>query len=139
GWKTRREMLKIGFLGIGGLSLAEMLRLQSEAALEPPKSDTAVILLWCGGGPSHLETYDMKPEAPVEIRGPMHSIKTNVPGIDVCELLPEHTKVADKFTIIRSVHHGNAGHPDGTFRFTSGFGEARTGGLLNSESAQPCI
>ena len=139
GRTTRREMLKVGSLGIGGLSLAELLRLKSEAAFEPAESDTAVIMLWCGGGQSHLETYDMKPEAPVEIRGPMHSIKTNVPGIDVCELLPEHAKVADKFTLIRSVHHKGSGHPGGTFRFTSGFSEARTGGLLNSESAHPCI
>ena len=136
---SRRALLRAGFLGIGSLSLAEMLRLRAEAGLKPHKSDTAVILLWCGGGPSQLETYDMKPDAPVEIRGPMNSIKTNVPGIDVCELLPEHAKVADKFTLIRSVHHGNAGHPDGTFRFTSGFGSDRVGGLLNSESAHPCI
>jgi hypothetical protein len=100
---SRREMLKIGFLGIGSLSLADLLKLKSEASVQTTDSDTAVILLWCGGGPSHLETYDMKPEAPVEIRGPMHAIKTNVPGINVCELLPEHTKVADKFTVIRSV------------------------------------
>src|SRR5690606_1581220 len=64
---------------------------------------------------------------------------TNVPGIDVCELLPEHAKVADKFTLIRSVHHKSPGHPDGTFRFTSGFGESRPGGLLSSQSAEPCI
>jgi hypothetical protein len=136
---SRREMMKIGFLGIGSLSLADLLKLKSEAALKTTDSDTAVILLWCGGGPSHLETYDMKPDAPVEIRGPMHSIKTNVPGIDVCELLPEHTKIADKFTVIKSVTHGSAGHPDGTWRFTSGFGDGRVGGMLGTESANPCF
>jgi len=61
-----------------------------------------VILLWQQGGPSHMETYDMKPEAPSEYSGPLRPIHTNVSGIEVCELLPMHAKIADKFTLIRS-------------------------------------
>lgn len=136
---SRRGFLRAGFLGIGSLTLADLLKQRAAAGFKPTESDTSVIVLWCGGGQSQLETYDMKPNAPSEIRGPMQSIKTNVPGIDVCELLPHHAKVADKFSLIRSVSHGHAGHPDGTFRFTSGFGEARVGGLLNAESKHPCI
>lgn len=136
---SRRGLLRAGFLGIGGLALADLLRLKATAAFKPSVSDTAVILLWCGGGPSQLETYDMKPDAPGEIRGPLQPIPTTVPGIDVCELLPHHAKVADKFTLIRSVHHGHSGHPDGTFRFTSGFGQDRAGGLLGTESKHPCF
>lgn len=139
GLVSRRALLQAGFLGIGGLTLADLLKQQAQAGFKPTASDTAVILLWCGGGPSQLETYDMKPAAPKEIRGPLNAIKTNVPGIEVCELLPEHAKVADKFTLIRSVSHGHAGHPDGTFRFTSGFGQDKVGGLLSSESKHPCI
>lgn len=139
GRMSRRALLQAGFLGIGGLTLADLLKLQAKGAIKPAQSETAVILLWCGGGQSQLETYDMKPEAPSEIRGPMHSIKSNVPGIDVCELLPLHAQVAEKFTLIRSVSHGHSGHPDGTFRFTSGFGQDRVGGMLSSESKHPCI
>jgi hypothetical protein len=136
---SRRGLLRAGFLGVGGLALADLLKLKANAAFKTSVSDTAVILLWCGGGPSQLETYDMKPDAPGEIRGPLQPIPTNVSGIDVCELLPHHAKVADKFTLIRSVHHGHSGHPDGTFRFTSGFGQDRAGGLLATESKHPCI
>src|SRR5688572_1263748 len=136
---SRRALLQAGFLGIGSLTLADLLRHQAQASFKPTVSDTAVILLWCGGGPSQLETYDMKPSAPTEFRGPLNAIKTNVPGIEVCELLPEHAKVADKFTLIRSVNHGHSGHPDGTFRFTSGFGQDKVGGMLSSESKHPCI
>ena len=100
GNKTRRAFLQAGFLGIGSLTLADLLKLQAKAAVKPIQSDTAVILLWCGGGPSQLETYDMKPDAPSEIRGPMNAIKSNVLGINVCELLPHHAQVAEKFTII---------------------------------------
>ena len=135
----RRTLLKAGFLGLGGLSLADLLRLQAEAAPSSARSDAAVILLWCGGGPSQLETYDMKPLAPAEIRGPLNPIKTNVPGIEVCELLPEHAKVADKFTLIRSVHHDEAAHPNGTFRFMSGFGKDQPGGPLGRQAADPCL
>ena len=136
---SRRAFLQAGFLGIGSLTLANLLKLQAKGAAKTVQSDTAVILLWCGGGQSQLETYDMKPDAPSEIRGPMNAIKSNVPGIDVCELLPHHAQVAEKFSLIRSVNHGHSGHPDGTFRFTSGFGQDKVGGMLSSESKHPCI
>src|ERR1043165_1852993 len=86
GRMNRRDLLRVGFLGVGGLTLADVLRLRAQAAARP--SDTAVILLFVHGGPSHLETYDLKPDAPDEIRGPFLPMRTNVPGIEVCEHLP---------------------------------------------------
>jgi len=87
----------VGLLGLGGLSLADLLRLRAQAAPGKPKKQTAVIFLWLNGGPSHLETYDPKTSAPAEIRGPFRAIKTAVPGLEVCELLPEHQGQEDYF------------------------------------------
>lgn len=122
---SRRECLRAGLLGIGGLTLADLLR--SQAAGAAPIRDTAVILLFVHGGPSHLETYDMKPLAPAEIRGPFQPIKTNVPGIEVCEHLPKHARIADKFTLLRSVAHDEADHFAGHRRFLSGYGKLKPG------------
>lgn len=122
---SRRDVLRAGFLGIGGLTLGQTLRL--EAASGVTAKDTAVILLFAHGGPSHLETYDMKPRATAEIRGPFDPIKTNVPGIDVCEHLPKHAKIADKFTLIRSCCHDEADHFAGHRRFLSGYGKLKAG------------
>src|SRR5262249_5350345 len=84
---SRRTFLRAGFLGLGSLSLANLFRLRAETATT---TDTAVILVFLGGGPSQLETYDMKPNAPDSIRGPFKPIATTVPGIEVCEHLPRH-------------------------------------------------
>jgi hypothetical protein len=119
GW-TRRHMLRVGFMGLGSLSLADLLRLEARAA-EKPKKETAVILVWVHGGPSHLETYDLKPEAPAEVRGPFRPAQTKVSGLEVCELLPEHARLADKFTLLRSVAHDQADHGFGTRRFLTGY------------------
>lgn len=121
---ARRRFLQAGFLGLGGLSLGQTLRLQAATGT---KSDTAVILLFVHGGPSHLETYDMKPLAAAEIRGPFTPIATNVPGIDVCEHLPKHARIADKFTLIRSCCHDEADHFAGHRRFLSGYGKLKPG------------
>jgi len=105
---------------MGGLGLSQCLRLQAEAKTKPATSDPAVILIWLHGGPSHMETYDLKPNAPVEYRGEFRPIQTVVPGIDICELLPQHAKVADRFNIIRSISHGFAQHAGGAGRLLSG-------------------
>jgi hypothetical protein len=105
---TRRTALKAGFLGILGLSLPDLLRLRAEGAAA--SKDTAVILLWLDGGPSQLETYDPKPEAPAEYRGPYGAIQTNVPGIRISETLPCHARLADKMVFVRSLHHDNGDH-----------------------------
>jgi hypothetical protein len=110
----RREMLRVGSLGAIGLSLPDLLRCEALAAAEEQRPAKSVILLWLWGGPSHLDTFDMKPTAPLEYRGPYEPVPTNVPGIEVCELLPHLAKRADKYAILRSLHcqsndHGIAG------------------------------
>lgn len=105
---SRRTALKAGFLGVSGLSMADILRLRAESGTA--KKDASVILLWLDGGPSQLETYDPKPEAPLEFRGPYESIETNVPGIRVSEMLPHHARHADKMVFVRSLHHDNGDH-----------------------------
>lgn len=122
GPQSRRSFLQAGFLGLGGMALGDLLRHRATAANSTPTKDDrpAVILIWLQGGPSHLETYDMKPMAPRDYRGEYNPIPTNVPGIDICEKLPLHAKVADKFTIIRSISHKFANHAGGAGRFLSG-------------------
>jgi hypothetical protein len=109
---TRRGFLKAGGLGICGLTLADLLRCEAQAS-SAGKSENSVILLWMRGGPSQHETWDPKPLAPVEYRGDFGSTQTAVPGIDIVDLLPKCAKVMDKFSIIRSLHHTNAGHSAG--------------------------
>ncbi len=99
-------------------------------------ADTSVILIWLQGGPGHMETYDMKPDAPIEYRGECRPISTVVPGMDVCELLPLHAKVADRFNIIRSISHGFANHAGGAGRFLSGFNPLRP---LDPLAQFPCL
>src|SRR6266852_4882474 len=104
---TRRTALKAGFCGLLGLSLGDMLKLQARAQATRNKS---VILMWLDGGPSHMETYDPKPEAPTEYRGPYGVINTNVPGIRIADILPRHARHADKMVFLRSMHHDNGDH-----------------------------
>jgi hypothetical protein len=105
---ARRTALKAGLLGVSGLTLAERLRLEAQGAAA--RKDTSVILIWLDGGPSQLETYDPKPEAPVEYRGPYDVIDTNVPGILISETLPNHARHADKMVFVRSLHHDTGDH-----------------------------
>lgn len=114
----RREFLRAGTLALGGVTLPELLR--SQAATGSTRSETSVILFWMWGGPSQLETYDMKPEAPTEYRGPLNPISTNVPGMDICEYMPRQAKIADKFSIIRSLHHKMSAHNDGSIEVLTG-------------------
>ena len=118
---SRRSVLQAGSLLLGGLGLGDLFRLRAHAATQgaTPK-ETSIILVWLEGGPSQLETYDMKPEAPAEYRGEFRPIPTCVPGMDVCELLPHHVRVADKFNLIRSITHDIADHPGAAGRFLTG-------------------
>ena len=97
----RREFLQLGMAGAGSLSLANILKLRAEAATGTrPRS---VIMVCLAGGPSHLDTYDPKPDAPIEYRGEFRPIQSNVPGFDVCEHLPLQAQIADKLALVRSV------------------------------------
>jgi len=112
-------VLRAGLLGLGGMSLASLLRERAAADLSVAR-DTSIIFLFLHGGPSQLETYDLKPLAPSEIRGPCMPIRTNAPGIELCELLPLHARTAHRFTLIRSCTHGEGGHFEAHGRFMSG-------------------
>ena len=109
---SRRGFLQLGGLGVGTLALPDLLRLRAAGAVsQRPKS---VILIWLAGGPSHLDMYDLKPDAPAEFRGEFRPIATSVPGIDISEHLPLQAKIMDKLAIVRSAYHTNAGHGMGS-------------------------
>src|SRR5216683_926722 len=102
---TRRDMLWAGGLGLFGLGLADYLRLLDGHAAKSFGKAKSCILLFLYGSPSQLETFDMKPDAPVEIRGELKPIRSSLPGADVCELLPNAARVMDRVTLVRSVTH----------------------------------
>jgi len=116
----RREFLRTGLTGLASLSLPTLLRLRSQAAATNQSEPTAVILVWLIGGASHLETYDPKPLAPSAYRGPYSPIATNTPGLDICELLPRHAQIADKFSILRSMVHTGFCHQQGAQQLLTG-------------------
>jgi hypothetical protein len=98
---TRRDFLRVGALGLGGLTLPDILRLQVQAGQR--KQPRAVIMVCLAGGPSHLDTYDLKPDAPVEYRGEFQPIHSKVPGFDLCEHMPLQAQIADKLALVRTV------------------------------------
>ncbi len=114
----RREFLRVGALALGGLGLSDLLA--ARAAAGTSASDASVILFWMWGGPSQLETYDPKPDAPAEIRGPFRPISTSVPGLDLCELFPLQARLADKVALVRSLHHTMSAHNDGSIEVLTG-------------------
>lgn len=122
---------------MGGFGMSDLFRMReaeaaSRAAADP---DTSVIFVWLPGGPPHMEMYDMKPDAPADYRGVFNPIPTNVAGLDVCELMPLHAKTADRFNIIRSVHHNFADHGGGHKRFQTGRIPATPTGTINDAPA----
>jgi hypothetical protein len=117
---TRRGFLEAGVLGIGGLGLADCLKLRAAAATDAPP-DTNVILFWLSGGPGHMETWDPKPEAPLEFRGPLGAIGTSVPGVAFGELLPKQAGLMDQLAILRTVNHGSGDHTKGNHWMLTGF------------------
>ena len=108
---SRRTFLRNGVLALGGLSLPQLLA--ARAAAGTSRTDTSVILLYLHGGPSQLETYDLKPDAPIEYRSIFRPIDTNVAGLEICEHFPRQARIADKFSVIRSLTHDVNIHSDG--------------------------
>src|SRR5207302_6153415 len=115
---ARRDLLRFGLTGFASLGLTDLLRLRAEAATAG--RDTSVILVWCHGGPSHLETYDPKPDAPAEYRGPFGAIETSLPGLRYSELPPRQAKVAHRCALLRSVSHRGPCHDSGLQTLLSG-------------------
>jgi Protein of unknown function (DUF1501) len=108
---SRRSFVQLGMAGMGSFGISQILRAKAASAEQGGTSKkTSVILIWLDGGPSHLDLYDMKPEAPAEYRGLWNPIRTNVEGIDISELFPLQAGCADKFSIVRSLHHNNGDH-----------------------------
>ncbi len=111
---NRRGFLKAGLLGASGLSLAELLCIESQAAPAATRTrQPSVIILWMRGGPSHIDLWDPKPEAPAEYRGEFGAKPTSVPGIILSDMLPQCGKLMHKWSIVRSLHHEDAGHSSG--------------------------
>ena len=138
---SRRSFLEVGSLAFTGIGLSDLFRLrslQSLASTQPAfsqNSDTSVIFVWLPGGFPHMETYDMKPEASTDFRGDFRPIRTNVPGIEVCEHLPLHAKVADRFTLIRSISHEFSDHGGAHKRMLTGRLPKDPTGTLNDAPA----
>ena len=101
----RRDFLHAGSAGMLGLGLTDFLALKAQGAVQKDKSDMNVIMLFLVGGPSQLDTFDMKPDAPSEIRGPYKPLKTNVPGIEISEIFPRMARHADKWSLVRTLYH----------------------------------
>lgn len=107
---SRRELIWAGALSACGVSLADVLRFEAQAAPDERGRPKSVILLWLWGGPSHVDSFDMKPQAPVEYRGPYAPVSTTVPGLQICEMFPQLAKRAHRYSILRSLHHTSGDH-----------------------------
>jgi hypothetical protein len=110
---SRRSFLALGVAGMAAVGLPQLLRARDASTAA---RDTSVILIWLDGGPSHMDTYDMKPDAPAEYRGIWKPIRTRVPGFDITELFPRQAKVTDKFSMVRSLHVDSGDHFAGGHR-----------------------
>ncbi len=119
---SRRDFLKIGALGMGALTLPDLLRARAAAAQAGKQTkNTSVVWLWLGGGPTHVETFDPKMSAPVEFRSTTGAVKTNVEGIELGGTFEKMAKVADKMAFVRSFAHRNSGHGGGTHWVMTGY------------------
>jgi hypothetical protein len=110
---SRRNFLQLGVAGMASVSLPDLLRARAESRTS---KDTAVILIWLDGGPSHMDLYDMKPDAPEEYRGIWRPIRTRVPGFDITELFPKQARMTHLFSMVRSLYHGTGDHFGGGHR-----------------------
>jgi hypothetical protein len=133
----RREVLQAGLLAMSGLSQADILRARATAG--EASRDTSVIVLYLHGGPSQLETYDLKPQAPLEYRSVFAPIDTRVPGMQLCELFPRQAELADKLALVRSVHHTMSSHSDGGIEVLTGKTPSRPDPASQSKSEHPCL
>jgi len=110
---SRRSFLQLGVAGMAAVGFPRLLQARAESTT---RKNTSVILIWLDGGPSHMDLYDMKPEAPAEYRGIWKPIRTRVPGFDITELFPRQAQVTDKFSLVRSLHHDTGDHFAGGHR-----------------------
>ena len=125
---SRRDFLRVGALGFGGLTLPDLYRLRAQEPARAQREQKAIIMIGLPGGPSQFEMYDLKPDAPDGIRGEFKPIQTKVPGLEISELFPLQAQIADQLAIVRGVArahggkvwvessgHDEANHPGSTF------------------------
>lgn len=117
---ARRDFLRVGALGVGGLSLSSYLQMTAAGEVQSNAKGKAGILIYLTGGPTHMDTFDLKPDAPAEYRGEFKPIKTNVAGVEISEHLPKLAQQADKFSVLRGVSHTLAAHALGKMYMNSG-------------------
>src|SRR5262245_10930355 len=98
---SRRQFLRLGALGLGGLTLGDLLKVRADGKAASSSAKSVIMIYFYGGMP-HLDMYDMKPEAPAEFRGEFNPIDSNVPGMRMCELMPKQAQIADKLAVIRN-------------------------------------
>jgi uncharacterized protein (DUF1501 family) len=122
---SRRGFMQIGLSGLATLSWPGLLKLRAENALKPHHEKKAIIMVWLPGGLSHIDSYDPKPDIGSEYRGPFKTIATKVAGTRFTELMPLQAKIADKFTVLRSMNQKAGGHPAGTMQMFSGDSDTR--------------
>ncbi len=113
---SRRSFLQLGVAGMASVGLPQLLHAKEATASTGTNKNTSVILIWLDGGPSHMDLYDMKPDAPAEYRGIWKPIRTKVPGFDITEMFPRQARLTDKFSIVRSLHHDTGDHFAGGHR-----------------------
>jgi hypothetical protein len=137
--QSRRGFLQAGALGAGGLSLAALSRLRADGAVRAAASGNSVILFWLSGGPGHMETWDPKPAAPAEYRGPFGAIETSVPGIQFGELMPEQAKLMEHLAVLRTVNHGSGDHTKGNHWMLTGFEGPAFNAPDNRQQRRPAL
>jgi hypothetical protein len=118
---SRRSFVQAGILGVGGLTLPTLLKMRAEGAVRSVDAEKSVILLWLSGGPGHMETWDPKPAAPAEYRGPLAAISTTLPGVQFGELMPQQAGLMEHLAVLRTVRHGTGDHTKGNHWMLTGF------------------
>lgn len=136
---ARRSFVKAGFLGLAGFSLPQLLKLQSASAAGSRANQKSVIFVELAGGPSQFETYDPKPQAPVEYRGEFGAIATSEPGVHFCELMAEQSQLMDKLSIVRSVAHTSNAHDPSSHLSQTGYYKRGPKGGQSAADTMPCF
>ena len=134
---NRRQFMQVGGLGLTGLSLADVLRFRAQGAAKPEVAHKAVIMIFLSGGPSQVDMYDLKPDAPAEYRGEFKPIRSNVPGFDLCELMPLQAQMADRLAVVRSLTYPDPNNHDRSLCF-SGFHDPKQRPSFGSVVSRLC-
>ncbi|HVW02670.1 MAG TPA: DUF1501 domain-containing protein, partial [Planctomycetaceae bacterium] len=133
---NRREALQVGSLALAGLALPELIRAETHTDGVPRGKAKSCIVFFLEGGPAHQDLWDMKPQAPLEVRGEFRPIATSVPGVSVCEHLPMLARSMHHFAQIRSVHHKIVDHNAGAYYMLTGRSPLAGGRLIISDEAE---